>query len=257
MISIAVNADVWLHLKDTPWDARAFGRPTQDLVACALAAENDGPPHLDAELFSCLEERCADGGIALVTARIDADRRHAIGRFQAAGFRQVETVYRLALPNLSRFSPPPRLRTLALREARPADAPALIAQAAGTFRYGRFAEDPAIPEAVNRDRQIDWMEGLLAGGSRVLVADLAGEPAAFMAVTVDGDGAQLVLGGTRPTAAALALPLWSSVLQLLRAEGVRRVSATISAANLGVVNLYASLGFRFEQVLAGLHLHRP
>lgn len=253
MIDIIVRPDVWLRLRETPWDARALGRSTLDLVDCALAAETGGAAADDDELFSRL-----DGfGAGLVTARIAADRRVAAARFQAAGFRQVETVYRLAFANLARFTPKSRLRPLPLRPARPADRPALIAQAADSFHYGRFAEDPAIAAEINKSRQIDWMEGLLAGRARVLVADFDGEPAAFMALTTEGETAELVLAGTRPAAAALALPLWTAVLTLLREEGIRRVSTTISAANLGVVNLYASLGFRFEQALVGLHLHRP
>lgn len=256
MIEIIVHPDAWLRVNETPWDARALGRPTLDVAACALAAETGGAPDHDDALFQRLEALCARDNVALVTARVPADRRRAIARLQAAGFRYVETAYRLALPNLTRFTLPPRLRAPALREARPPDGPALIAQAAETFRYGRFAEDPAIPEEANRRRQIDWMEGLLAGRARILVADMGGEPAAFMAVTTEGRSAQLVLGGARPSAAALALPFWAAVLERLRGEGIGRVSTTVSAANLGVVNLYASLGFRFEEALAGLHLHR-
>lgn len=257
-VELAVTPGTFMRLRETPWDARALGQPTLDIVELSLAAESGAEAADDADLFGRLAVLCAEGATALVTARIAADRRAAIGRMQAAGFRYVETVYRLSCRNVARYQPPARYAaTIELREARPADRDALIEQAADSFRYGRFAEDPAIPDEVNRRRQIDWMEGLLAGRARVLVADADGAPGGFMAFRVEDGVADLVLGGTRPNLGILAYPLWIAVMRVLKQEGVARAETTISAANIGVVNLYGALGFRFEQALVGLHLHRP
>lgn len=255
-IALATGPDTFLHLRETPWDARALGRPTLDVTDLSLAAEQGGDPALDTGLFARLAALGTERGVGLVTARVPAGRRIAIGRMQEAGFRYVETVYRLGFRNLARFQPPARIgRTVALREARAEDHAALIGQAADSFRYGRFAEDPMIPAEVNRRRQEDWMEGLLAGRARVLVADVEGEPGAFFAFRVEAGVADLILAGTRPTLGLLAYPMWVAVLKTLQAEGVARAETTISAANLGVVNLYATLGFRFEEALVGLHRH--
>lgn len=257
-MEIVLAPDIFLRLRDTPWDARALGRPTRDLIELALACEAGHDRGLDDRLFDALDELLGSDGVGLVTARVPADRRAAIGRLQEAGFRYVETAYRLGLRSLARYEPPARVtRRVALREAVPADRAALVAQAADSFRYGRFAEDPWIAPEVNRRRQIDWMEGLLDGRARVLVADVEGAPGAFMAFRTQGSEADLILAGTRPKLALLAYPLWIAVLEQLRAEGIERAHTMISAANLGVVNLYGTLGFRFEQALVGLHLHRP
>lgn len=241
-------------LRDTPWDARALGRPTFDVVDLTLAAE--GATGTDDDLFAAFDRACREHGIGLVTARLPADRRPAIARLQAAGFRYVETVLRLRFANLGRFEPPATGRSIALRHARADDAEALIAQAAETFRYGRFAEDPAIAPEVNRRRQIDWMEGILAGKADVLVADVGETPGAFMAFRAENGVADLILGGTRPEQAVLAHPFWSAVLMRLREQGIRRVDTVISAANVAVLNLYARLGFQVRETLVGLHLHR-
>lgn len=257
-MEIAAAPGVFMRLRETPWDAKAFGRPTLDIAELALAVENGGAEAADADLFDRLEGLCAGKAAGLVTARLDADRHNAIGRMQAAGFRYVETVYRLSCRNVARYEPPARRTlTVELRDATPADHDALIEQAADSFRYGRFAEDPAISEDVNRRRQIDWMEGLLSGRARVLVADADGAPGAFMAFRVADGVADLILAGTRPKLGILAYPLWIAVMKVLKAEGVARAETVISAANIGVVNLYGTLGFRFEQALVGLHLHRP
>jgi hypothetical protein len=256
-MEIAVAPDVFARLRETPWDAKALGRPTLDITEIALAAESGGRDADDADLFQRLDALCAEKAAGLVTVRLDADRRAAIGRLQANGFRYVETAYRLSCRNVARFEPPARVtRTVELRDAVPADHDALIDQAAESFRYGRFAEDPAIPEEVNRRRQIDWMEGLLGGRARVLVVDVEGAAGAFMAFRVHDGTADLILAGTRPKLGILAYPLWIAVMKRLKEEGVGRAETMISAANMGVVNLYATLGFRFEQALVGLHWHR-
>jgi hypothetical protein len=254
---IAVAPGVFMRLRETPWDAKALGQPTLDITELALGAESGGSEAGDADLFGRLERFCTEKAAGLVTARLAADRHVAIGRMQAAGFRYVETAYRLSCRNVARYEPPARVtRTVELRPAMPSDHDALIEQAADSFRYGRFAEDAAIPDEVNRRRQIDWMEGLLSGRARVLVADADGAPGAFMAFRVNEGVADLILAGTKPKLGILAYPLWIAVMKVLKAEGVARAETMISAANIGVVNLYGTLGFRFEQALVGLHLHR-
>lgn len=243
-----------MALRDTPWDARALGRPTLDVTDLALACETGTGD--DDDLFAALETACAERGTALVTLRLDAGRRQAIARLQAAGFRYVETVLRLRYPNLARFDAV-GARPPALREPTPEDHPALVAQAAETFHFGRFAEDPAIPPEVNPRRQADWMEGLLGGRAQVLVTGPSPHPGAFMAFTTADGAADLVLGGTRPDQAVLALPFWTAILLHLKQAGIRRVDTVVSTANLGVVNLYGRLGFQAHETLVGLHLHRP
>jgi len=254
-IALVGEGGAQMVLRDTPWDARALGRPTLDIVSLALTTEQG--TGTDDDLFQAFGNVCREHRAGLVTARLPAERRVAISRLQAAGFRYVETVLRLRYANLARFAPTTTGRTVALRDARPDDAPALIEQASATFHYGRFAEDPAIDPEVNRRRQIDWMEGLLTGKASVLVADTGDTPGAFMAYRVEGGTADLILGGTRPEQAVLAYPFWGAVLVRLKHDGVRRVETVISAANLGVLNLYARLGFQAYDTQVGLHLHRP
>ncbi len=242
-----------LAIRPTPWDARAFGRPTLDITEAALA----GDPGVadDAEVVAAFRGLCEEEQAGLVTCRLPAERRAAVARLQALGFRYVETVQTLRFANLARFEP--ACRPAPLRIAVAEDHAALVIQAAETFHYGRFAEDPAIPPEVNRARQIDWMEGLLAGRAEIRVTGPSPRPGAFMAFTVAEARADLVLGGTQPDQAVIALPFWTAIMLHLRERGVRRIDTVVSAANIGVANLYARLGFQLTGTLVGLHLHRP
>lgn len=241
-----------LAIRPTPWDARALGRPTLDITEAALAGDADVTD--DGDVMAAFHGLCDQAAAGLVTCRLPAPRRAAIARLQALGFRYVETVQTLRFPNLARFEP--SCRPAPLRPALPEDRHALLAQAAETFHFGRFAEDPAIPPEVNRRRQVDWMEGLLAGRAEVLATGSPPEPGAFMAFTVTDGDADLVLGGTQPDRAVLALPFWTGVMLHLKERGIRRVDTVVSAANIGVANLYARLGFQLTGTLIGLHLHR-
>lgn len=242
-----------LAIRPTPWDARALGRPTLDITEAALAGDEGVAD--DTDVITAFRDLCDTEQAGLVTGRLPAERRIAIARLQAIGFRYVETVQTLRFANLARFEPP--CRPAPLRLATAEDHAALLTQAAETFHYGRFAEDPAIPPEVNRRRQVDWMEGLLAGRATVLVTGASPRPGAFMALTTADGSADLVLGGTQPDQAVLALPFWTAILLHLKEQGIRRVDTVVSAANIGVANLYARLGFQLTGMLVGLHLHRP
>ena len=54
-----------------------------------------------------------------------------------------------------------------------------------------------------------------------------------------------------PVAAMLALPLWITALESLAAREVPHCTTLVSAANTGILNLYARLGFHFNSTLFG------
>ena len=68
-----------------------------------------------------------------------------------------------------------------------------------------------------------------------------------MFLTVKNSRADLHLAGiARSSATAVPGPmLYAGVLDVLEGQGVTRVFSKISAANTGVLNIYAALGFRF------------
>ena len=63
--------------------------------------------------------------------------------------------------------------------------------------------------------------------------------------------AALILTGAAGRYSMLALPLWITALEHLGSRQVKHCSTLVSAANIGVVNLYARLGFRYDTTLFG------
>lgn len=120
---------------------------------------------------------------------------------------------------------------------------ALLAICHGAFAYGRFHRDFELPKEQAETRYANWLVQLHGDGS-VYGLLYRRELAGFVAA----QGNRLVLHAVASSlrGRGLAKFLWSPVCQDLFDQGCSELTSSVSAANLAVVNLYASLGFRFR-----------
>lgn len=215
------------RIKPVPWDRAAFGRDCYELAgaeAATLAAALTQPGHY--------------------TVKVDplADKR----ALHAAGFYYCDTL-------IEPWCVPERLvrhdDAATALDFAPALAP-LAAICDGAFVHGRFHRDFNLEPACADRRYGNWL-AQLHGEGRVIGLTHAGTPAGFIA-HVDG---ALVLHalGAQWRGRGLAKFWWSAAGRHLFAQGCREIRSSISAANLAVLNLYASLGFRFRQPLDVYH----
>lgn len=130
----------------------------------------------------------------------------------------------------------------------------LLAICHGAFAHGRFHRDFNLPPALADQRYDRWLAQLHAAG-QVYGLIYRGELAGFIAA----NGGSLVLhalsGALRGK--GLAKYLWTPVCRDLFAQGYRELTSSVSAANLAVVNLYATLGFRFRNPVDIYHRLTP
>jgi hypothetical protein len=122
-----------------------------------------------------------------------------------------------------------------------------------SFVYDRFHVDHNCPAEAASRRYSLWVGDLFADGTvRFHVLLLRTQPVAFMA-SRKGD---LLLAGfaRRYASAGLGEFFWLSVLEHLRADGVRRVSTLISVNNVAALNLYTRLTFKFCDPESTFHL---
>jgi hypothetical protein len=120
------------------------------------------------------------------------------------------------------------------------------------FQHGRFLEDPWVPESAARRRNENWLRDLYRAGD-VQIASIGGRVAGFHVDRVDaaaGTG-DLVLTGVCRELPGAALPTWVAALEQLHTRGVHLVTTMVSAGNVGVLNLYSSLGFKVVQAHLG------
>lgn len=207
-------------IKPTPWDAAAFGMPTWELceyseAALQLAAQTAGHHTLKVDPL-------ADKGL-----------------LHEYGFYYCDTLIE------------PHCSAARLRGQQHPDATvskALDAQQAllichGAFEFGRFHRDFSLPKAAADLRYDNWLKQLLGAG-QVYGLYWQRELAGFIGHSENNLLLHAVAEKYRGR--GLTKYWWSAVCTELLGAGHDDVKSSISAGNLAVLNLYASLGFSFK-----------
>jgi GNAT superfamily N-acetyltransferase len=119
----------------------------------------------------------------------------------------------------------------------------LLAICHGAFSYGRFHRDFNLQCAQADIRYDNWLSKLY-GADKVHGLLYCGELAGFIAVEKNCLALHAVAESLRGQ--GLAKYLWTPVCEALFKQGFNELFSSISTANLAVLNLYVSLGFRFR-----------
>lgn len=120
----------------------------------------------------------------------------------------------------------------------------------GAFRHGRFHRDFNL-DPVLADHRYDQWTSQLCDEKNILGLTFAGVLAAFIGFREN----KLVLHAVAREfqGRGLAKYLWSRACCELFDRGHDELCSSVSASNLAVVNLYASLGFRFRKPIDLYH----
>lgn len=214
-------------LTATPWDQRVFGFATWEVVEPEenlLAELGQHPGHYT----------------------VKTDPLVPTGLLKRYGFYYCDTLLE-PYADFSRFKAYPN------SDVAIAESPAkeeMIALCHGTFRHGRFHRDFNIDPRLADQRYSQWVGQLCDEGNAFAVL-YQGAVAAFFGVREN----KLVLHAVaeRFQGRGLAKYLWSCACNELFSRGHDELCSSVSAANLAIVNLYASLGFRFRNPIDIYH----
>ena len=207
-------------IKSTPWDATAFGIPTWELLEYSAAA---------------LEQAAKTAGH--YTLRVDplADKR----LLHEHGFYYCDTLIE------------PYCNTIRLRAVRHPDATIakevdterILAICHSAFSHGRFHRDFNLNRAAADLRYVNWLKQMLET-NQVYGLYWQGELAGFIGYS--DNNLLLHAVAEKYRGKGLSKYWWSAVCIELLANENETVKSSISAANLAVFQLYASLGFSFK-----------
>ena len=113
-----------------------------------------------------------------------------------------------------------------------------------SFVYGRFHRDFNLPADQADQRYKQWLSQLHAEGA-VLGLRYQSDMMGFIAF----NGGDLLLHSiaARFRGQGIAKHVWTAAIEYLFSIGEKEIHSSVSAANLAVLNLYASLGFRFNK----------
>jgi hypothetical protein len=218
-------------IKPTPWDMTAFGMPTWELTeyseeALRQAAQTTG--HF--------------------TLKVDplADKR----LLHEHGFYYCDT---LIEPHCETA----RLRAVRLPGAtisKSVDVEQTLAICHGSFSHGRFHRDFNLPKAAADLRYDNWLKQLLEA-RQVYGLYWEGVLAGFIAHS--GNSLVLHAVAEKFRGKGRSKYWWSNVCSELLESGHHEVKSSISASNLAALNLYASLGFSFNNTQDVYHRIAP
>lgn len=241
------NGEGRITARLTPWDERALGFVTAEVTALDVATLAHAAP-----LLVELERWCATHSVRYLFGRIDATQPVAKAVLLQHGFAFVETSLTVSRSGFANLPQVPRGMLPTLRPATAGDVAELRQIAATDFAHGRFLEDPAIDPQRAAVRTANWIEDMVTGGL-AYVAESRGRVIGFHAerVAADRSNCELLLTGASGPYAMLALPLWITALESLGVRGIPHCTTLVSAANTGIINLYARLGFHFNSTLFG------
>lgn len=208
-------------IKATPWDTAVFGIPTWELLE-----------------YSATALRQAAQTVGHHTLKVDpsADKR----LLYEFGFYYCDTL-------IEPYCNAARLRVAkhpAATISKEFDAKQILTICHGAFTNGRFHRDFNLPKAAANQRYDNWLAQLLEA-KQVYGLYWQGELAGF----IGHSGNNLVLHALaeKCRGKGLAKFWWSAVCsELLLSDNHEDVKSSISATNLPVANLYASLGFSFR-----------
>ncbi len=218
-------------INQTPWDTAAFGMPTWELLEYSEAA---------------LQQATQTTGH--FTLKVDplADKRW----LHEYGFYYCDT---LIEPHCNAA----RLRRLQHPEttiSKVIDVDQALSICHGAFSHGRFHRDFNLPRAAADLRYDNWLKQLLEAGQ---VYGLYKQELLAGFIAYSGNNLVLHALAEQQRGKGLSKYWWSAVCNELLASGHQEVKSSISASNLAVLNLYASLGFTFNNPQDIYHLLTP
>lgn len=208
-------------IKATPWDRAAFGLPTWEVCEYSAAA---------------LKLALATPGHH--TIKVDPLANKAL--LQAHGFYYCDTLLEtVTVPEKWRRVDAPTGATV----SKIVDRREALAICHGAFAHGRFHRDASLARSNANLRYDNWLSQLLDAGT-VYGLYSCGELAGFIGF----QGSVLVLHAIAEKFRGRGLSKfwWCLVIEDLFASGHMSIGSSISASNMAVLNLYASLGFSFS-----------
>lgn len=209
-----------LLIKATPWDTAAFGIPTWELCEYSAIA---------------LEQAAKTRGH--YTLRVDPFADKLL--LHKCGFYYCDTL-------IEPYCNAARLRIVQHSDAtisKDVDTAQVLAICHGAFAHGRFHRDFNLTKVAADQRYDNWLEQLLEA-QHVYGLYWQSELAGFIGYS--GNNLVLHALAEKYRGKGLAKYWWGLVCNELLANGHEKVKSSISATNLPVLKLYASLGFSFN-----------
>jgi RimJ/RimL family protein N-acetyltransferase len=236
-----------------PWDTQILEQPVAEIRHLEVKE-----PEAASRDFGIFTTWCSEHAIKFTNCRIVHDQVVESMFLQAQGFRFIELNYRPRMNKLQVLELPDD--EIVTEQAADADRVLLAEMAGSVFQHGRFHQDPQMGLALGNRRYKTWLlNAFESPHQQVLKCLLDHEIVAFFVVEYPEQGHCFwSLTGLAPgmQGKGLGKRVWRTMMRKHQQEGIETITTSISSHNTAVLNLYASLAFRFPTPYATFHL-RP
>ncbi len=226
-----MNPMIRTNISRTPWDREVFGVETYEIIA-------HGNGSLNPEVEALVQN---PGHYTLKVNPLSSKED-----IQQLGFYYVDTLIEPFCKE-SDFRPHSHPSAYLQDQMTSKELEPLVL---GVFKHGRFHRDFNLDPHLSDLRYLNWASQLNQSGQLIGLGfdqNLIG----FFAF----DKAKILLHSILPTyqGKGLGKYLWTPACQRLFAQGNSEIYSSVSTANLAIVNLYISLGFKMRNPLDVYH----
>lgn len=240
-----------------PWDIEVFHFNVADLQF----SPSLNLSKYKKELGTVLTNWSKRNKVALISCVISANDFKKMAILPEIGFRLVDVKITAFYPNLQKIKLP-KTRT-EIRLAQPKDFEKIEYLAGKGFTFGRYSSDALFPKKLADLRYKMWIHNSLYSpneGSLVFVLVDSDIVKGFYHVEILKENTadlRLAAIDMNTNSAGLGFELYIGVLKKLKEIGIKKAITSISPANIGVLNIYAGLNFKFSNPQITFHWHSP
>lgn len=228
----------------TPWDSRVFGFPTSESRSIQYA-DNE-----IVDLFNKIDAINEQESVKLTYFRHDSNDQLLKRAALENGYSIKEFSLYTYHNNVSKIPKTPR--SLDFRRATREDLKQIQHIASSSFTHGRFHEDPFIQYELAQRRYENWIGDLI--DTEFFVFDIKNQIGGFFSYAKKDNEIEMPISGLSQDALRLGGFLWVNMFHFIyERENISKIRNLVSGSNMAVINLYARLGFTFEQPMFGYH----
>jgi len=249
MDTLRIDEHNYILSRPTPWDERVFGFKTNELVDVRYQ-DIESLRHL----IALFDRSNRESNVRFSYTRVNTEDkllRHVLSSFS---FYYAETSLSVGINKMDKQDFGANFKNdLPLTVPDTSDYDQIKEIARSSFDYSRFHEDYNIDIEKARDRYFYWIDDLVAQGKQALIYKRDGIVKSFLFYERHDASVDLILAGSIRGSDILSYYFWPSFMTYLQQGGCKKATTVISASNIGILNLYARLNFKFEKTLIGFH----
>lgn len=238
-----ISGDSSLTHRFNYWDEKSMNLRINEIIDFKVGQNFE-------EAMSIYSEKCQNDSIDFSIVRVPIDNQKMIASLHKNNFYNVETTY-VAKCRVNKIQNIQYSLGKTKSFDNTCDVKELCLLSSQIFNNGRFTEDFNIGKEKADKRYFNFASDLYYSNSDRIFMFSKDKLIGFLFFKKSDNNINLILGGMSSKYSHLATVFWSKLFSSFDDDNI--LSATISATNIGIVNLYSYFGFNFSNVKHGYH----